>query len=140
MLSAQEVSIDGFFGSGNQIPYLQVATWNDYEEGTEIETGIDNCYSVSASLGSGNLNWTLTSSDLYGYGTMATIHHLTIWWAFVGDPDQTIHIAATNIPASQTSIALSALGIPNPPVNLYVEAVGMPLFLNKMSPPVPDTP
>jgi len=32
-----------FYSSGNQLPALQIATWNDYEEGTGIETGIDNC-------------------------------------------------------------------------------------------------
>ncbi|PYX02312.1 MAG: hypothetical protein DMG84_07965 [Acidobacteria bacterium] len=25
------------------IPFLMIATWNDYEEGTEIETGVANC-------------------------------------------------------------------------------------------------
>ena len=28
---------------------LQLLTWNDYEEGSEIEPGIDNCVSVRAS-------------------------------------------------------------------------------------------
>ena len=34
-----------FTGSSKPRP-IQVATWNDYEEGTEVETGIDNCSSV----------------------------------------------------------------------------------------------
>jgi len=25
------------------IPFLLIATWNDYEEGTQIETGISDC-------------------------------------------------------------------------------------------------
>ena len=29
---------------------IQGATWNDYEEGTEVETGIDNCGSVQADV------------------------------------------------------------------------------------------
>ena len=37
----------GWGGGKHQIPYVQVATWNDYEEGTEIETGISNCQSFS---------------------------------------------------------------------------------------------
>jgi len=32
-----------FYSSGNQLPAMQIATWNDYEEGTTIEPGIDNC-------------------------------------------------------------------------------------------------
>lgn len=42
--------VSNYFGWGGgkpQIPYVQVATWNDYEEGTEIETGISNCQSFS---------------------------------------------------------------------------------------------
>src|SRR3989442_728175 len=30
-----------FYSRGNQLPALQIATWNDYEEGTTIEPGID---------------------------------------------------------------------------------------------------
>jgi hypothetical protein len=30
------------------IPYMMVATWDDYEEGTEIETGISNCLEDSS--------------------------------------------------------------------------------------------
>lgn len=91
------------------------------------------------------LNWTLTSSDLYGYGTASTIHHFTIWWGLQGnDPNKLIYVAATNIPGNQSSISLSDLTIPTPvpgyTVDLYVEAVGMPLFLNKMSAAVPYTP
>jgi hypothetical protein len=145
LLTAQQVSANGFFGAGNQIPYMQIATWNDYEEGTEIETGIDNCYSVSGSIGSGMLNWTLASSDLYGFGTTSTIHHFTIWWGLQGDdPNKLIHVAATNVAGNQTSISLSDLTVPTPApgytVDLYVEAVGMPLFLNKMSAAIPYTP
>jgi hypothetical protein len=47
-------------GHGNlQIPYMQIATWNDYEEGTEIETGVDSCWRFnSPQVSSQTLNWT----------------------------------------------------------------------------------
>jgi hypothetical protein len=35
-----------FPNSQYTLPYVQIATWNVYEEGTEVETGINNCYSV----------------------------------------------------------------------------------------------
>ena len=47
--TAKEIS-KYFGGSNPQIPYVQVVTWNDYEEGTAVEDGIDNCYTVNASL------------------------------------------------------------------------------------------
>jgi hypothetical protein len=31
------------YWASHQLPYMQVATWNDYEEGTEVESGINNC-------------------------------------------------------------------------------------------------
>src|SRR5438270_5918258 len=42
--------INSLYNSGRQLPILQLVTWNDYEEGTEIETGISNCLTVSASV------------------------------------------------------------------------------------------
>ncbi|HSS97109.1 MAG TPA: hypothetical protein VLK33_08765, partial [Terriglobales bacterium] len=42
--------INGLYSSSNQLDALQLVTWNDYEEGTEIESGIDNCVSVTASV------------------------------------------------------------------------------------------
>src|SRR5205807_2524613 len=33
--------ISNYYNSRHQLEYLGVATWNDYEEGSEVETGID---------------------------------------------------------------------------------------------------
>jgi hypothetical protein len=38
------------FHAAASLPYLQFATWNDYNEGKEIETGIDSCYSSEDSF------------------------------------------------------------------------------------------
>src|SRR5215471_21561027 len=35
--------INALDDTGNQLEALQLVTWNDYEEATEIESGIDNC-------------------------------------------------------------------------------------------------
>lgn len=37
------------FDEGNKMPFLLIATWNDYEEGTQIENGIANCKPQSRS-------------------------------------------------------------------------------------------
>jgi hypothetical protein len=39
-----------FYSTTNQMLGIQLVTWNDYEEGSEIESGIDNCVTVSASV------------------------------------------------------------------------------------------
>lgn len=63
---------------GNARPYLQLVTWNDYNEGTEIESGIDNCYIVGASLSGNTLNWSLnpTNSSL---DSLTTVSHVEIY-------------------------------------------------------------
>ncbi len=42
---------------------MQLVTWNDYEEGTEIESGIDNCVSVSAAMAGNSLQWKIAGSE-----------------------------------------------------------------------------
>lgn len=126
------------------MPYMQVATWNDYEEGTEVESGVDNCLRVS-NLQQGTVNgvpsltWSVTSLSA-GYGTTSTIDHFTIWFGSpTGNPNDPIQVAATTPSGSggTTSIPLSQLNLPRPgkdyAVDLYVEAVGIPLVLNQMS-------
>jgi hypothetical protein len=51
--------------TGANLPYMMVETWDDYEEGTETETGISNCLSDSSftiSVAQSELSWTF---DLY---------------------------------------------------------------------------
>jgi len=46
---------------GDAMDFVMVDTWDDYEEGTEIETGIDNCLvSLDVSLSGHTLTWTPT--------------------------------------------------------------------------------
>ena len=79
--TANEVTVGGYWGSSNQMPYMQIATWNDYEEGTEVESGIDNCYTdLKLALNGSVLNWTLvTNGDTNA--TTKTIHHFALWVA-----------------------------------------------------------
>jgi len=42
--------INSMYNSSTQLPLAQLITWNDYEEGTEVESGIDNCLTVGSSL------------------------------------------------------------------------------------------
>ena len=37
-----------YFPAGQVIPFMLIQTWNDYEEGTEIETGLPSCPTVEA--------------------------------------------------------------------------------------------
>jgi hypothetical protein len=120
-----------FGGSNPQIPYVQVATWNDYEEGTAIEDGIDNCYTVNASLSASQLTWSLVASDST-YASPSTIHHFNVYYA---DASGNLYSAASNLPVTTAGFDLSTV-IPSGTWNVYVEMVGQPLIINRMSNPV----
>lgn len=125
--TANEIS-KYFGGSNPQIPYVQVATWNDYEEGTAIEDGIDNCYTINASLSGSQLTWTLVASDST-YASTATIHH---WNVYFTDAAGSLYVAASNLPVTTNSLDLSVL-VPSGTWSVYVEMVGQPLVINRMS-------
>jgi hypothetical protein len=125
--TANEIS-KYFGGSNPQIPYVQVVTWNDYEEGTAVEDGIDNCYTVNASLTGSTLTWSLTASDST-YASTSTIDHYTIYYA---DASGNLYLAASNLPVTTNSLDLSSR-VPPGTWDIYVEMVGKPLIINRMS-------
>jgi hypothetical protein len=125
--TANEIS-KYYGGTKPQLPYVQVVTWNDYEEGTAVENGIDNCYTVNASLVGDTLSWFLNASDST-YASVATIHHFTVYYA---DAQGNLYVAASNLPATATSLTLSNL-VPAGTWTVYVEMVGQPLIINRMS-------
>jgi hypothetical protein len=100
--TANEVTIHGGFGSTHQISYMQVATWNDYEAGSEVETGIDNCYTITDSVtqSAKTMNWTLHANN--SYAVTSTIHHEN-----PNDSNKTLNVLATNISRTTTSYSLA---------------------------------
>jgi hypothetical protein len=120
--------IDSAASAPSNMQYMQFATWNDYEEGTEIETGIDNCYSVSANINGSTLNWSLAKSN--PQANIDTVHHFTVYLA---DANGNMEILKDNIPAQTSSLDLSTLGVPTGSWSVYVKEVSQPLILNKMS-------
>ncbi len=114
-------------GSGPQLPYVQLVTWNDYEEGTALEDGVDNCYSVNASMLGNVVAWSLAASD--PYASTSTIHHYNVYFA---DQNGTLYSAGANLPVTANSLDLSQL-VPPGTWSVYVEMVGQPLIINRMS-------
>lgn len=115
-----------YYSSLNQLPWVQLVTWNDYEEGTELETGIDNCVSISASQSSGLLQWSITGSE-------STVDHFTV---FISTDGQNL-MSVGELPASSRSFDVSKLGFAAGNYQLFVKAVGKPFMVNKMSAAVP---
>ena len=115
------------------VEYAQVATWNDYEEGTEVETGVDNCYRVqnaAYSQSTNKLTWQLNpTSGNSSHVSLSTVHGYTVWKA--NSSGTLTSIASLGASATSLSNVSSLVGTGS--WTLYVEMVGMPLVINRMS-------
>jgi hypothetical protein len=113
-----------FYSSSHQLPALLIPTWNDYEEGTEIETGIGNCVQISASADRGTLRWQIS-------GPERTIDHYEIFAASERDPDDVTRIA--NVNAGKHSLDVDDLRLAPGNYVLYLEAYGRASIQNHLS-------
>ncbi len=113
------------YSTTNQLYAIQLVTWNDYEEGTEIETGIDNCLAVGAATSGSTLTWSLT-----GAGKENTIDHYTVYIS----NDGTNLMALKDIASGTHSYDFSGLGLaPGSTWQFFVKAVGVPTIHNQIS-------
>jgi len=113
-----------FYSASHQLPALIIPTWNDYEEGTEIETGIDNCVEVKASVRGGDtLTWNIS-------GRENTIDHIAVLEQKLSGWNE-----ISKFPPAQHSVTLHDLHVSPETANLCVVAVGKPSMLNHSSGP-----
>jgi len=113
---------NSMWSTADQLAWFQLVTWNDYEEGTEIETGIDNCVGITASVNGDALNWTISGDE-------STIDHYT---AFISG-DGTNLMSLGDFPAGTRSVNLATFAFDPGVYSVYVKAVGKPSILNHMS-------
>lgn len=112
----------------SNLPLLQVATWNDYEEGTEVETGIDNCGSVGASV-SGTLIKPVPSFT--GHGSEETVDHYEIYLSVDGK-----HLMdAGPVAVGGAPLDVTVLGLTPGAYKVFVQMVGKSHILNRISAP-----
>ncbi|HEY0564849.1 MAG TPA: PKD domain-containing protein, partial [Terriglobales bacterium] len=119
-------AVSNFYSASKQLPYMQLVTWNDYEEGTAMEPGVDNCVSVSGSVTSGVLNWSISG------GQENTIDSYTI---FISSDGQNL-MKITDVSAGQHSLNVDSYNFAAGPYSLFVKANGKASIANKMSPAV----
>jgi len=108
------------YSTTRQLPFVQLITWNDYEEGTALESGIDNCVTVDAHRSGNTLAVTLSHAE--------TVDHLELYQSLPGGEYRLIN---RYTPATAT-IALPA----DTSGTLYLKAVGKPFFKNVVSAPI----
>jgi hypothetical protein len=114
--------INAQFSVDNQISAIQLVTWNDYEEGTEFESGVDNCLDVSASAHNTSIFWRVN-------GDTSTVDHFMI---FVSqDGDNLMPVA--DLAPEQTSLDLASFGLEAGKYVVFVKAVAKPSLTNRMS-------
>ena len=111
-----------YYSTANQMLGIQLVTWNDYEEGSEIESGIDNCVTVSASVAGTIVSWSIT-------GQMNTVDHFTVFASQDGTNLMWLADAATSV--SSLDLAKFSLNAGN--YTIFVKAVGQPSLTNKIS-------
>ena len=114
--------VNSLYNSGKQLTDLQLVTWNDYEEATEIESGIDNCFSVSPSVSGNAVQWNISGNE-------NTVDHYTV---YISSDGQNL-MPLTDLATGMRSLNLCSFSIPNGAYSLFVQAVGKPSLANQMS-------
>jgi hypothetical protein len=110
------------FSIDNQISAIQLVTWNDYEEGTEFESGVDNCVDISASAHNRSIFWRVN-------GDISTVNHFTIFVSQDGDN----LMPMADVAAEQTSLDLARFGLDPGKYVVFVKEVAKPSLTNRMS-------
>ncbi len=136
--------LDSFKTAGANVSTLagiQVATWDDYEEATEVETGIDNHLTVTPKVNGSALTWTLniaadapvdcTQAVASGFEIGDTVHHFAIYASPAGDGENLSLIADDLSPATRSFDLTGKLGAGS--WKLYVRAVAQPSITNQLS-------
>ncbi len=113
---------NSMFNSSQQLGAIQLVTWDDYEEGTELETGIDNCVSLTGAISGSTLSWTLSGNE-------NTIDHYTV---FISTDGQNL-MPLGDFVVGTRQLDLSSFALAPGKYSLFVKAIGKPSLRNQMS-------
>ncbi len=136
------------YSAAKQLPILQIPTWDDYEEGSEIETGIatTTAFSLISVIGF-NLTWQVTG-NLTTNSHLDVIDHYEVWDSvdaganyslLYKTPDNaTMSFDLTDQPDGDHVVAVRAIGKPCIQ-NVVSDALSYTLTSVVITPP-PDAP
>lgn len=111
-----------YYSSVKQMLGIQLVTWNDYEEASEIESGIDNCVTVSATVAGTVASWSIT-------GQMNTVDHFTVF----ASQDGANLMWLADLQATTSSLDLATFSLNAGNYTIFVKAVGKASLTNKIS-------
>jgi hypothetical protein len=111
----------------NNMTRMQWTTWSDWEEGTQVESGIENNVALAAEVNTNSvLSWAITSGD------ERTVDHYEIYAATNGG--NAAFLASVRTGIYQTNLTQAGLSAGS--YQLYVDAIGKPCIRDHLSPPV----
>lgn len=110
----------------NHLDAMQVATWNDYEEATNLETGVANCMTVAASVNATHLNWAITPDTP---DSNATVSMFVVYISTDGKNLAQLEM----LPTSGRTLDLTQYALPAGNYKLFVKARGQPSVHNHLS-------
>jgi hypothetical protein len=118
-----------YYAGGPTLPFVGISTWNDYEEGTEIETGIDNCLTVSANMAGNVLKWQPKFSS--SSGSEDTVNRYEVYAGT--NPTSLVKLAELGVGSRNLDLSQFPFFSSGQNYSVYVRAVGQPSILNKIS-------
>jgi hypothetical protein len=110
----------------NQMSAFQAVTWNDYEEATNLETGVDNCLSISASVNGSSLNWKISPNTT---NSVATLSMFVVYISKDGKNLAQLQVLGTG----KRTLDLTQFALPAGNYKLFVKARGQPSVQNHLS-------
>lgn len=113
---------NSYFSSSRQLDALQLVTWNDYEEGTEIESGVDNCLAVNAEIDGSTIRWTISGEE-------NTVDHFVL---YISEDGKKL-MQVDTMDASIRSVDVCSYPLARGKYVAYVQAVGKPMIRSHMS-------
>jgi hypothetical protein len=121
--------------SGTPLPFLQIVTWNDYEEGTALEVGISNCVSeIPMHFEGSKLFWKVNfGKDKDGYsGSEDTIAYFRIFVQTEGENLQELKSISAK---DKHELDITPFHLKSGK-KVYIQAVGKTMIQNHLSVPV----
>jgi hypothetical protein len=109
---------------------VQVTTWNDYEEGTAVEPGVDN---LQVAADHGERDKLKLQTVFEQNGPEDTVNQYDVYIARAGST-QLAQLAKGLRPGTR-SVDLKTVNLPAGNYTIYVQMVGKPLFQNRLSNP-----
>lgn len=128
------------FTAAKKLQSITVNTWNDHEQGSAIENGVDSCYNFALALNADGhtANYTITTNDSTNAPLSplnSTIHHIAPYVSIDGVNLQPIGGQVT-VSGATGSVDLNSLSLPGGTYSIFFKLVMIAGLQNKWAGPI----